>query len=137
MEQSAGSIGKSVVIKGDLRAKEDLTIEGRVEGTVELNDNVLTIGPNGRIEAQLLAKAVIVMGKVDGNITATETITLRETAAVDGALVAPRIGITEGASFRGQIDMQGSQTLKESAAGTAKTAKGIQATPTPVAAARR
>ena len=126
-----------MVIKGDLRAKEDLTIEGRVEGTVELNDNVLTIGPNGRIEAQLLAKAVIVMGKVDGNITATETITLRETAAVDGALVAPRIGITEGASFRGQIDMQGSQTLKESAAGTAKTAKGIQATPTPVAAARR
>ena len=134
MEQSAGSIGKSVVIKGDLRAKEDLTIEGRVEGTIELDDNVLTIGPNGRIEAQLLAKVVIVMGKVDGNITATETITLRETASVDGALVAPRIGITEGASFRGQIDMQGSPPVKASTTGTAK---GVQATPTPVAAARR
>ena len=106
MEQGVGTIGQSVVIKGDLSAKEDLTIEGRVEGTVELAQNVLTIGPNGRIKAQVVAKAVVVMGRVNGNITATERINIDEQAFIDGDLVAPRIAIAEGASFQGKIDMQ-------------------------------
>ena len=110
MGQDIATIGQSVIIKGELSAREDLTIEGRVDGKIELNDHVLTVGPNGRIEADVLAKVVSVMGTVHGNIRATETITIRETATVDGALVAPRVGITEGASFRGQIDMQQSQT---------------------------
>ena len=111
-EQNVGTIGQSVVVKGELRAQEDLTIEGKVEGKIELDHNVLTVGPNGRIEAEVLAKTVTVMGKVEGNITATEAINVRETATVDGALVAPRVGITEGASFRGQIDMHRSETPK-------------------------
>jgi cytoskeletal protein CcmA (bactofilin family) len=107
-----GTIGKSVVIKGDLKAQEDLTIEGRVNGKVELDHNVLTIGENGKLQAEALAKVVVVMGNVTGNITATETISVRETASVEGDLVAPKVGISEGASFRGTIDMRPAKTPK-------------------------
>ena len=117
MGQSVATIGQSVVIKGELSAREDLTIEGQVDGKIELTDNVLTVGPHGRVGADVLAKVVCVMGTVHGNIRATETINLRETATVDGELVAPRVGITEGASFRGQIDMQPAQAPKASIAG--------------------
>ena len=101
-----------MVIKGELSAKEDLTIEGQVEGKIEMEQNMLTVGVNGRIKAQVLAKAVVVMGTVNGNITATEKINIHETASVEGDLAAPRIGIAEGVSFRGQIDMQRSDTPK-------------------------
>jgi cytoskeletal protein CcmA (bactofilin family) len=100
------NIGKSVVIKGDLQGSEDLTIEGQVEGTIELKDHVLTIGPNGRIKARLFAKIVIVLGTVHGNITASEKVDIRDGASVDGDLVAPRVGIAEGAQFHGSVDMQ-------------------------------
>ena len=80
MGQKMGTIGQSVVIQGELSAREDLTIEGQVNGKIELDDNELTVGPNGRIEAEILAKVVNVMGKVDGNITASDTINIRETA---------------------------------------------------------
>ena len=107
-----GTIGKSVVIKGELKAQEDLTIEGCVNGKVELDHNVLTIGENGKLQAEALAKVIVVMGNVTGNITATETISVRETASVEGDLVAPKVGISEGASFRGTIDMRPSKTPK-------------------------
>ena len=110
MEQNNGTIGQSVVITGELRAKEDLTIEGRVDGNVELEQHVLTIRADGKLKAQVVAKTVIVMGRVKGDITATEAIRLRETATVEGDLVAPKVGIGEGASFRGRIDMGSSQT---------------------------
>jgi len=105
MKKNVETIGRSVTIKGELSATQDLTIEGQVEGKMALDNNVLTIGPEGRIDAPVLAKVVNVMGKVDGTITATEAINIRETATVDGALVAPRVGIEDGASFRGQIDI--------------------------------
>jgi len=100
------NIGKSVIIKGDLSGSEDLTIEGQVEGKIELRQNVLTIGPNGKIKAQVFAKAVIVQGEVQGNITATERVDIRDAGSVDGDLAAPRIAIADGAHFRGSIDMQ-------------------------------
>ena len=134
MGQNVATIGQSVIIKGELSAKEDLTIEGQVDGKIELNDNVLTVGPNGRIEAEVLSKVVIVMGTVHGNIKATETINLRETATVDGALVAPCVGITEGASFRGQIDMQPSQRPKTPVAGRDT---GTRIPPQPLGGTRR
>ena len=77
MEKDIVNIGKSVVIKGELNGSEDLTIEGHVEGTIQLRDHVLTIGPNGRIKAQVFAKSVIVLGEVTGNVTATEKFELR------------------------------------------------------------
>lgn len=101
-----GNIGKSVVIKGDLSGSEDLTIEGTVEGKIELRQNVLTIGANGKIKAQVFAKIVVVQGEVTGNITATERVDIRDNGSVDGDLAAPRIAIADGAHFRGSIDMQ-------------------------------
>lgn len=112
MENDVGRIGQSVVIKGDLSAEEDLTIEGQVDGKIELARSVLTVGTGGRIAAQILAKVVIVMGKVNGTITATEAINIRETASVEGELVAPKVGIAEGAFFRGQVDMRSPKTQK-------------------------
>ena len=99
-------IGKSVVVKGALSASEDMTIDGLVEGTIELRQNVLTIAPNGKIMAKIVAKSVVVLGHVHGNISAVEKIDIRDSGSVDGDLVAPRVAISEGAHFRGSIDMQ-------------------------------
>ena len=105
-ERSVVNIGKSVVIKGELNGSEDLTVEGHVEGKIELRQHALTIGPNGKIKAQVFAKSVIVLGTVTGNITATESVSLRDSGTVDGDIAAPRVAIAEGAHFRGSIDMQ-------------------------------
>ena len=119
-------IGKSVVIKGELSGSEDLTIEGQVDGKIELRQNVLTIGPNGRIKAQVFAKAVIVQGEVTGNISASEKVDIRDNGSVDGDIASPKVAIAEGAHFRGSIDMQ--------KAG-AKTAEAKPAAAAPAAAA--
>jgi cytoskeletal protein CcmA (bactofilin family) len=100
------NIGKSVVIKGELNGSEDLTIEGHVEGKIELRDHVLTIGPNGKIKAEVFAKSVIVLGEVNGNVTASEKVDIRDNGSVDGDIASPRVAIAEGAHFRGSVDMQ-------------------------------
>jgi len=106
MEKDIVNIGKSVVIKGELNGSEDLTIEGHVEGTIQLREHVLTIGPNGRIKAQVFCKSVIVLGEVNGNITASDKVDIRDNGSVEGDLISPRIAIAEGAHFKGSIDMQ-------------------------------
>ena len=106
IERDVVNIGKSVVIKGELNGSEDLTIEGHVEGKIELKDHVLTIGPNGKIKAQVFAKAVIVLGEVNGNVTASEKVDIRDGGSVDGDIISPRVAIAEGAHFRGSVDMQ-------------------------------
>jgi cytoskeletal protein CcmA (bactofilin family) len=118
------NIGKSVIIKGELSGSEDLTIEGQVEGKIELRQNILTIGPNGKIKAQVFAKAIIVQGEVHGNITASERVDIRDNGSVDGDLSAPRVAIADGAHFRGSIDMQG-----KGAAGTATAKPATDARP--------
>ena len=100
------NIGKSVIIKGELSGSEDLTIEGQVEGKIELKQNILTIGPNGKIKAQVFAKAIVVQGEVHGDITASERVDIRDNGSVDGDVSAPRVAIADGAHFRGSIDMQ-------------------------------
>jgi cytoskeletal protein CcmA (bactofilin family) len=100
------NIGKSVIIKGELSGSEDLTIEGQVEGKIELRQNVLTIGPNAKIKAQVFAKAIVIQGEVHGNVTATEKVDIRDAGSVDGDVSAPRVAIADGAHFRGSIDMQ-------------------------------
>jgi len=100
------SVGKSVVIKGELSGDEDLTIEGRVEGTIELRNHVLTIGLNGHVDAQVVAKSIVVLGRVTGNLTATEKVDIREQGSVEGNIMAPRVAIVDGAEFRGSVDMQ-------------------------------
>jgi cytoskeletal protein CcmA (bactofilin family) len=124
IERDVVNIGKSVVIKGELNGSEDLTIEGHVEGKIELKDHVLTIGPNGKIKAQVHAKSVIVLGEVNGNVTATEKVDIRDGGSVDGDIVSPRVAIAEGAHFRGTVDMQRkaagqqAQTVKPAPAAT-------------------
>jgi cytoskeletal protein CcmA (bactofilin family) len=100
------NIGKSIVIKGELSGSEDLTIEGQVEGTIQLRDHILTIGPNGKIKAGVFAKSVIVLGEVTGNVTASDKVDIRDNGSVDGDIIAPRVAIAEGAHFRGTVDMQ-------------------------------
>jgi cytoskeletal protein CcmA (bactofilin family) len=118
------NIGKSVVIKGELNGSEDLTIEGHVEGKIELREHVLTIGPNGKIKAELYAKAIVVLGEVIGNVTASEKIDIRENGSVEGDITAPRVAIAEGAHFRGSVDMQN------------KGGKTVAAAPRPAAPAQ-
>src|SRR5690349_1482319 len=84
--EGVARIGKSVVIKGDLIASEDLLIEGSVEGRIELRANVLTIGPDGRIKADIVAKSAIVEGQVIGKITATERVEIRDDGSLEGDL---------------------------------------------------
>ena len=105
-EKTAVNIGKSVVIKGELNGSEDLTIEGQVEGKIELRQNVLTIGANGKIKAQVFAKSVVILGEVIGNVSASDKVDIRDNGSVDGDIAAPRVAIAEGAHFRGSIDMQ-------------------------------
>src|SRR4051812_24426005 len=124
MEKDIVNIGKSVVIKGELNGSEDLTIEGHVEGTIQLRDHVLTIGPNGRIKAQVFAKAVIVLGEVTGNVTASDKVDIRDNGSVDGDIVSPRVAIAEGAHFRGSVDMQ-----RKAAAAAAPQEKAKPAAP--------
>jgi cytoskeletal protein CcmA (bactofilin family) len=125
MEKDIVNIGKSVVIKGELNGSEDLTIEGIVEGTIQLRDHVLTIGPNGRIKAQVFAISVIVLGEVTGNVTASDKVDIRDAGSVDGDIVSPRVAIAEGAHFRGSVDMQ----RKGAAAAAAAPPPAAKATP--------
>jgi cytoskeletal protein CcmA (bactofilin family) len=130
LEKGPVNIGKSVVIKGELTGSEDLTIEGHVEGKIELRQNVLTIGPNGKIKAQVFAKSVIILGEVTGNVTASEKVDLRDNGSVDGDIAAPRVAIAEGAHFRGSIDMQRTGGAK---GGDTKTAPASAPAATPAA----
>ena len=102
---SVGSIGESVVVKGELTGSEDLTIEGQVEGKIELREHVLTIGSHGRIRAEVFAKIVVVQGEVTGNIKATEKVSIQDSGAVEGDITAPKLAIAEGSRFRGSVDM--------------------------------
>ena len=131
-ERRTVNIGTSVVIKGELSGSEDLTVEGQVEGTIELRQHVLTIGPHGRIKAQVAAKALVIEGQVTGDLTASERIDIRgHGSSVDGDLVAPRVAIADGAHFCGSIDTQGTKSAGEREGGENRHAVGA---PAPVAA---
>ena len=106
-QSSSGSatIGSSIRIEGTLTGNEDLTIDGKVQGKIKLSGHSLTIGPNGKIEAGLRAKSVIVEGEVKGNITADDKIQITASGSVDGDLRAPRIALDDGACFAGSVDM--------------------------------
>ena len=98
-------LGTSVVVKGHLAAFGDLTIEGHVEGTIEVQDYTLTVGRNVKIDAQVLANIARIGGTVKGNVTATAMVEILETGSLHGNIVAPQVAIAEGAYFRGTVDM--------------------------------
>src|SRR5450755_2545516 len=100
------TIGKSVVVKGELSGSEDLYVDGEVEGSISLRGQSLTIGPNGRVRANIEARNVIVHGRVDGNIQASDRVELRKSASLSGDISTSRISIEDGAFFKGSIDIQ-------------------------------
>jgi cytoskeletal protein CcmA (bactofilin family) len=105
-------IGKSVVVKGELSGSEDLYVEGQVEGTIALKGNSLTVGPHGQVKASVEAKGVIVQGKLEGNIQASDRVELRKSAIVTGDIATQRISIEEGAYLKGKVDIQGRAEAK-------------------------
>ena len=98
-------IGKSVVIKGELSGSEDLYVDGNVDGKIELRNQSLTIGPNGNVKADISAKSVVIQGKLDGSINASERVELRKSALVTGDVTTQRIAIEEGAFLKGKVDV--------------------------------
>ena len=97
-------LGKSVVIKGELSGSENLYVDGNVEGKIELRNHILTIGPNGN--AAVIAKSVVIHGKLDGAITAADRVDLRKSAVVTSDVTTQRISIEEGAFLKGKVDIQ-------------------------------
>lgn len=120
------NIGKSISIKGDLTGAEDLVIEGQVEGKVELPDHELTIGANGRVDADVHAKSVLVVGRIKGNVNGSEKVEIQGTGIVEGDVRAPRLIVQEGAVLNGAIHMDGK---------SASQASGPAASPPPKVAA--
>lgn len=99
------NIGQSIRIKGELTGNEDLTIDGNVEGKILLKDHTLTVAANGRIAAEIHAKAVAVVGDVVGNITADDRVEIGESGSMEGDIVSPRVVLADGSRFKGSIDM--------------------------------
>lgn len=98
-------IGPSIIIKGEVTGEEDLLIQGKVEGTINLNGNQVSVGESGQVCADIHAKVVTVDGKVTGDITANEKVVISKSGNVRGNLVAPRVTLEDGAIFKGSIDM--------------------------------
>ena len=121
-------LGQTVVITGDLRADEDLTIEGQIDGTIESKRHSVTIGQNGLAKAEIVAKEVVILGKVTGSITASDKIEIWPNGSVQGDVVSPTVTIAEGATFRGSIDMP-RETAKAPAREAEQAAAGAEATP--------
>ena len=98
-------IGPSISIKGDLTGEEDLLIEGRVDGKIELRKHSITVGKSGRIKADIYGKIITVEGTVEGNLYGEEQLIVRQSGTVHGNIVSPRVALEDGSNFKGSIDM--------------------------------
>ena len=129
-EKSVGSIGKSIVVKGELTGNEDVEIDGTVDGDIRLPEHVLTIGPNGKVGGSIHAKTIQILGNVKGDVSASERIEIESSGVVEGDLRSPRLLVQEGAVFNGSIEMTGgpsSQTSRPQTTEDAATQKSVQA----------
>ncbi len=100
------TIGKSLIIKGELSGSESLFIDGKVEGTINLPGNRVTVGRNGQVAANILAREIVVLGKVRGNCQASDRVDIRSEGSLTGDVIAARISIEDGAFFKGGIDIR-------------------------------
>jgi len=100
------TIGKSLVIKGEVTGSESLYIDGRVEGSINLSGNRVTVGRNGVVAANINAREIVVLGKVRGNLTASDRVDIRSDGSLTGDVIAARISIEDGAFFKGGIDIR-------------------------------
>ncbi|MCC7497598.1 MAG: polymer-forming cytoskeletal protein [Bryobacterales bacterium] len=114
-QRGVAVIGKSVIIKGQIISREDLTIDGEVEGTVEAQEHRLTIGTNGKVQAGVKAREVVVLGSINGNVEAADKIDIRKDAKLVGDIKTARIVIEDGAFFKGSIDIIRPEVTKPAA----------------------
>lgn len=132
VENTPARIGKSVVIRGEVKGSEDLFVDGRIEGTISLSESRLTIGPNAVLAADLTAKDVLVLGQVQGNVIATGRVELRAGCQLIGDVRALRLAIEDNAVFRGKVDLtQGASGAAAKAADAGPTAGGATAAEAP------
>jgi len=122
ISQVGTNIGRTVTIKGDIHSEEDLLIDGQVEGTLDLGQHRLVVGPNAQVRARILAREVEVQGVVNGNVEAVERIILRKSSKLIGDLKMAGVVIEDGANFKGSIEMTRPQ-------GTAPPAPSVMAKP--------
>jgi cytoskeletal protein CcmA (bactofilin family) len=139
----SAALGKNVTVKGQIFAREDLTIDGEVEGTVECQEHRLTIGPNARVQAGLKAREIIIHGSIQGNVDATDKIDIKKEAKLVGDIKTSRIVIEDGAYFKGSIDIskatagapKPSQQTNSAQSAPSSSQSPIAASATPVGAA--
>jgi cytoskeletal protein CcmA (bactofilin family) len=105
VENAPARIGKTVVIFGQLQGSEDLVVDGRIEGTINLSESRLTIGPNANVAADLFAKDVLILGQLKGNVVASGRVELRAGCSVEGDVCALRFAVEDNAVFRGKVDL--------------------------------
>jgi cytoskeletal protein CcmA (bactofilin family) len=105
VENAPARIGKTVVIRGEVKGSEDLIVDGRVEGTITLTESRLTIGPNANVAADLSARDVLILGQVTGNVTAIGRVELRSGCTMEGDIRAQRLAVEDNAVFRGKVDL--------------------------------
>src|SRR5947207_1548802 len=110
--RGSASIGKSVTIKGQIFSREDLVVDGEIEGAIELNDHRLTVGPNGRVRAGIKAREIVVLGSIEGNVEALDKIDIRKDAKLVGDIKTARIVSEDGAYFKGSIDIVKADSAK-------------------------
>lgn len=127
-------IGRSVTIRGELSGAEDLFVDGEVEGNIELRSHGLTIGPNGRIHANVVAKDVVIFGRVEGNVRGSERVELKQSSVVHGDIFTQRIAIEDGAFLKGSIDLQKLEPKPEVRRETPVAASAAAPAGTPAAA---
>ncbi len=108
-------IGQSVVVEGRITSSQDLRIDGKVDGTIEVGDHQLTVGARAAVKANLVAKSILISGTVIGNVTATERLDLQATGSVEGDITAPRLVMVDGAIVKGKVDASGSRVKKTQA----------------------
>jgi len=125
--RSEAMIGPSIEIKGSVSGDEDLVIQGTVEGTVELGSHQVTVGPSGKVNADINAKVVSIDGEVSGDLTGSEKVVISKSGNVRGNIVAPRVTLEEGAIFKGSIDMDpGDEEPSKVSLATNKPAKAAE-----------
>jgi cytoskeletal protein CcmA (bactofilin family) len=129
VQSGSATIGKAVMVKGQIYSREDLIVDGEVEGTIELQEHRLTVGPNGKVQAGIKAREIVVLGAIHGNVDATDKIDIRKDAKLVGDIKAARIVIEDGAYFKGSIDIIKPEPGKQ----PAPTQK-VQPPPAPLAA---
>jgi cytoskeletal protein CcmA (bactofilin family) len=127
--RNAATIGKAVKVVGQIFTKEDLYVDGDVEGTIESQDNKVTIGPNGRVQASIKARDVIILGQVQGNVETSDKVDIRKDAKLVGDIVTSRISIEDGALFKGSIDIKKAEPKPAASAPTPAVARPAESKP--------